>query len=71
MAYSNVTGDTRKVGVPRPLVTMSIPPRKYSTHFALISSFCEPSSCFEKESCDALKEDDIWVDSMTPKSSYL
>jgi hypothetical protein len=50
------------VGVPRSSMRVSIPPRRYASHVALVSSICEPSSCLEEERCDTLMEDDVWVD---------
>jgi hypothetical protein len=45
-------------------VRVSIPPRRYASHIALVSSICEPSSCLEEERCDTLMEDDVGIDSM-------
>jgi hypothetical protein len=54
-----------------PSVRTSIPPRRYANHVVLISSICEPSDCFEEERCDALMEDDVWVDSEIIGCTYL
>ena len=40
-----------------------IPPRR--SNIALTSSIYEPSSCFEEVRCDALMEDDVWVNFKT------
>jgi hypothetical protein len=45
------------VGVPRSPVTASIPPRRYVSHVALVSSICEASSYLEEERCDVLTEE--------------
>jgi len=47
--------------VPRSLVRESIPPRRYASHVALVSSISERSSCLEEERCDASMEKcDVW-----------
>jgi len=37
---------------------VSIPPRRYASHVALVSSIHEPSSYLEEERCEALMECD-------------
>jgi hypothetical protein len=46
-----------QVGAPRSLVRVSVPPRIYASHVALISSIHETSSYSLEERCDALMED--------------
>jgi hypothetical protein len=58
-------------GVPRYLVTRSIPPRIYASHISLVSSIWELSSCLEEKRCDALVEDDVWVNFNTTTDTYL
>lgn len=50
------------MGAPKSLARASIHPRRYATHIALASSICEPSNSLEEVRCDALMEDDVWVD---------
>jgi hypothetical protein len=38
--------------VPRYSVRVSVPPRRYASHVALVSSIYETSSCIEEEICD-------------------
>lgn len=49
--------------VPRSSVRVSIPPRRYASHVALVSSIYMPFNCIEKERCDTLMEDDAEIDS--------
>jgi hypothetical protein len=50
------------IGVPRSSVRASVPPRRYASHVALVSSIHETSSCSLEERCDALMED-VEIDS--------
>jgi hypothetical protein len=43
-------------------VRVSIPPRRYVSHVALVSSICMNSSCLLEERCDTLMEDDVEID---------
>jgi hypothetical protein len=43
-------------------VRARIPPWRYASNIALVSSICVPSSCLE-ESCDTLMDDDVGIDS--------
>jgi hypothetical protein len=49
---------------PRSSMSVSMPPRLYASHLALVSSICMHSNCLEKERCDTLMEDDVEVNSM-------
>jgi hypothetical protein len=40
------------VGAPRSSVRASVPPRRYASHVALVSSIHETSNCIEEERCD-------------------
>jgi hypothetical protein len=44
-------------------VRISVPPRRYVSHVALVSSIRETSSCSLEERCDTLMEDDVEIDS--------
>jgi hypothetical protein len=52
-----------QVGVLGSLVRVSIPPRRYGSQIALVSSICESSNCLEEEKHDTLMEDDARIDS--------
>ena len=40
---------------------MSVPPRRYASHIALVSSIYEPSNCLEEERCDTLMDNGVKV----------
>ena len=40
---------------------MNIPPRGYANYVSLVTSICDPSSCFEKVRCDALMEENDFL----------
>jgi hypothetical protein len=42
---------------------VSIPPKRYASHIALVYFFHEPSYCFEEGRCDTLMEDDDDINS--------
>ena len=46
----------------RSLLRAFIAPRIYFKHIALASSICESSTRFEEVRCDALVENEVWVD---------
>jgi hypothetical protein len=41
---------------------VSIPPKRYSSHVALVPSIHEPFGCLEEEMCDTFVEDDANID---------
>jgi hypothetical protein len=41
----------------------SVPPKRYVSRIALVSSIHETSSCLGEERCDTLMEDDVEIDS--------
>jgi hypothetical protein len=57
--------ETREhVGAPRSLVKVSVPPRRYASHVALVSSiYMTFQLSIEQERCDTLMEDDVEIDS--------